>query len=78
MWLCKYVRGCPVIEIRYFYGGPTKYVSSPPLHLRVETDPVSETTRFYSQEHWTMEKKSKIPVILDYIYLFDTKLDFKI
>jgi hypothetical protein len=31
-------------------------VFSLPLHLRTETDPISETSCFYSQEHRTMEK----------------------
>jgi hypothetical protein len=34
-------------------------VFSTPLHLRVETDPVSEMSCFYSQEHSAMEKVQK-------------------
>jgi hypothetical protein len=30
-----------------------------PLHLRIETDPVSETSCFYFVEHRTMEKVQK-------------------
>jgi hypothetical protein len=31
----------------------------PPLYLRTVTDPVSETSRVYSKEHWTMGKVKK-------------------
>jgi hypothetical protein len=34
----------------------TEQVSSPPLHLKTETDLVSETSCFYSTKHRTMEE----------------------
>jgi hypothetical protein len=69
-WICfrPQVKGaedaCSVAPLRKSYSqsldrGPTEYVSSPPLHLRTETDPVSKTSCSCSQERWTMEKVQK-------------------
>jgi hypothetical protein len=39
-----------------FLSGPNWIGVFSPLHLRMETDPVFETSCFYSQEHQTVEK----------------------
>jgi hypothetical protein len=57
-------RSCPLIEIISFYGTQLNMCLVPPLHLRTETDPVSEMSCFYSQKHRTMEivqKPSNFP-----------------
>jgi hypothetical protein len=42
-----------------FFKGPNWVGVVSPLHLRTETNPVSEASYFYSQKHQTMEKVHK-------------------
>jgi hypothetical protein len=46
-----------MIEIKFFKGGQMSVF--PPIHLRTESDPVSETSCFYTQQHRTIEKVQK-------------------